>query len=88
MTDGFKGIHFPLFLIIMFSVIESSNSESILYPFGLDEGDQALSRDIDDISSQEIKLVVPVVFYGQKHSSLYVSASFVRFSVRFYSILF
>ena len=43
-----------------------------LYPFGSAQGDSRLQTG-DDISSEEIKLQIPVVFYEKTFWSLYVS---------------
>ena len=44
----------------------------LFYPFGTDVGDTVLTKG-DDISSDEVFLTVPIVFYDQRYSSIYVS---------------
>lgn len=44
----------------------------MLFPFGEEEGDTVLQTG-DDVSSNEIQLKTPIVFYDQRYSSIYVS---------------
>ena len=44
------------------------------YPFGASEGDQ-LVPDVDDGSSGEVPISISFPFFGQNHSSLFVSIS-------------
>jgi len=45
-----------------------------LFPFGAPQGDDRLDVG-DDISSSEVQLTTPIVFYDDYFSSLYVSAN-------------
>jgi len=45
-----------------------------LFPFGAPQGDDRLDVG-DDVSSPEVQLRTPVVFYDDFYSSLYVSAN-------------
>lgn len=44
---------------------------SELYPQGSDQ-DRYLPRE-DDVSSHEIRLTTPIVFYGERYESIFVS---------------
>ncbi|NXF42110.1 SNED1 protein, partial [Nyctibius bracteatus] len=43
----------------------------LLYPYGLDQGDQKNPK-LDDGTSKKVSLAVPFTFYGKDHRSLYV----------------
>ncbi|XP_051499903.1 sushi, nidogen and EGF-like domain-containing protein 1 isoform X2 [Apus apus] len=45
---------------------------SLLYPYGLDQGDQKNPK-LDDGTSPKLTLTVPFTFYGKEHQSLYVN---------------
>jgi hypothetical protein len=45
----------------------------LLYPHGVGT-DQVLPEDQDEAASPEITLKVPIVFYGETYSSIYVSS--------------
>ncbi|XP_077193134.1 sushi, nidogen and EGF-like domain-containing protein 1 [Paroedura picta] len=49
-----------------------SSGESLLYPYGTDEGD-AKNPKSDDGTSPEIPIAVPYTFYGKEYTSLYVN---------------
>lgn len=68
------------------SSAESVSSESIsthsgngnggipkLFPYGLNHIDANLPRDVDDVSSREIRLQTPIVLYGHQYTSVFVS---------------
>lgn len=46
----------------------------LFYSYGLKYGDAVLER-TDDVSSNEIMLNAPVVFYDQRYNSLFVSSN-------------
>ncbi len=57
-------------------------SKQDLFPYGIQLGDERLQVG-DDISSSEIQLNVPVVFYESFHNSIFVSIFFLIGNRRF-----
>jgi hypothetical protein len=53
--------------------VETTPIPSKLFPYGLDNVDVNLPRDLDDVSSREIRLQTPIVMYGQQFTSVFVS---------------
>ncbi|XP_042296376.1 alpha-tectorin-like isoform X3 [Sceloporus undulatus] len=53
------------------SPVENSKA-SLMYPYGIDQGDTKNSKS-DDGTSPEITIPVPFTFYGKKYYSLYVN---------------
>lgn len=47
-------------------------SPQLFYPYGPRQGDESLPP-ADDISTDEIQLSVPIVFFNSSFSSIYVS---------------
>lgn len=63
-----------------------------LFPNGARYGDQQLPKDVDDVSSSEIHLKTPILFYEQIFSSIYINSngllSFLTDISSFYNIQF
>lgn len=62
-----------LYLILFEFYIVVAVSVNKFYDFGIEHGDKELSKLQYQASSDELKLKVPVKFYGESYSSLYVS---------------
>ena len=63
-------------VVILLSFISGSQGifVSDLYPFGTSWGDKVLlTQNIEDVSSQEIKLNVSVNFFDRNYDSIFVS---------------
>lgn len=43
------------------------------FPFGPQHDDNLLTKDVDDVSSPEVRLKTPVMFYGTQYTGIYVS---------------
>ncbi|XP_042869908.1 nidogen-like isoform X3 [Penaeus japonicus] len=68
-------------LAVLLALIASSGAvqKSYFYNFGKDAGDTSLPP-FDDISSPEINLRVPIIFFGQVYNSIFVNSNgFVSF---------
>lgn len=67
-------------LTVLLAVIASSGAvqKSYFYNFGQDAGDTSLPP-FDDISSPEISLRVPIIFFEQVYNSIFVSRLFLLF---------
>ena len=59
-------------LSVWWLFVVAADPDDGFYPYGPANDDVALPKD-DDVSSPEIRLSVPVTFYGEKYNSLYVS---------------
>lgn len=60
-------------------------SYDLFYSYGYQFGDEVLERG-DDVSSNEISLDVPIVFYDQRYNSIFVSTTMLfAFSLSFFS---
>lgn len=44
-----------------------------LFPFGPQHEDILLTKDVDDVSSPEVRLKTPIMFYGTQYTGIYVS---------------
>ncbi len=71
-------IHFVkmLKLSVIFTFVWVANAIPIqkFYQFGVEHGDAELPRIFHESSSPEISLTVPVKYYGESYSSVFVSA--------------
>ncbi|XP_073426629.1 alpha-tectorin-like [Dendrobates tinctorius] len=61
-----------LLLLVLISVHESVESNDVLYPYGLDQGDEVTPTE-DDGTSGEVQLSIEFKFFGKKYKSLYVN---------------
>lgn len=43
-----------------------------MFPFGQHHEDTLLTKDVDDVSSPELRLKTPIMFYGTQYTGIYV----------------
>ncbi|XP_077113493.1 alpha-tectorin-like [Ranitomeya variabilis] len=61
-----------LLLLVLISVHGSVESNDVLYPYGLDQGDEVTPTE-DDGTSGEVQLSIEFKFFGKKYKSLHVN---------------
>ncbi|XP_021945973.1 nidogen isoform X2 [Folsomia candida] len=62
-----------VFLSNFYGALSEDGVPPKMFPYGLDHVDVNLPRDVDDISSPEIRLQTPIVLYGQQYTSVFVN---------------
>lgn len=75
MEKNIKGIIFLLFLLVLASEVRSLPKDQF-YPFGANHGDAHLPKDVEDVSSPEVKLKTAIKFFTREYVGIYVSSMF------------
>lgn len=76
-AKSLKMLKAKIILLLICYLIFNCNAitKDQLYPFGIQ--DDHLRQDSDDVSSPEVQLSIPIVFYENIYKSIFVSIAFI-----------
>lgn len=74
-TELLSKMFLYIWCISLFTVPQQVHGNPLslkMFPFGQHQEDTLLTKDEDDVSSPELRLKTPIMFYGTQYTGIYV----------------